>query len=377
MKVILSRKGFDMKHGKIPSPILPDGTLLLLPRPDDAGFLRYDELFYQGTSYLDIIRQLNPSIAEELKDARCFPSPDISPDTYSTPKDWKPTFTQYGPSEGHLSSQKVSVGDIFLFFGWFRQTTYDDQHQLTYVSDAPDLHIICSYLQIGSIIKNKNFILKKYTWNKLVDNFIKTSKHYSVYLPTKKLSYNNKQDGFGQLVFAQNLILTKQGLPYHKWTLPDLFRQQDVTISYHNNYTNGFIPGKDYFQSSNIGQEFVINGTHDLRAWVCRLIYNKAVISSLEEDHNILGQVTHINYPDSDGYIYCRKHNKVMKVDGAACKLCQCFSNLINDHSVECYWTDYLPEPLEFCKVKDPTEEFKRVNWLLEKQFIPKISEGN
>ena len=33
MRVILSRKGFDSQYGGMPSPILPDGTLLSLPIP--------------------------------------------------------------------------------------------------------------------------------------------------------------------------------------------------------------------------------------------------------------------------------------------------------------------------------------------------------
>jgi hypothetical protein len=35
MKVILSRKGFDSASGGMPSPILPDGTLISLPIPCD------------------------------------------------------------------------------------------------------------------------------------------------------------------------------------------------------------------------------------------------------------------------------------------------------------------------------------------------------
>ncbi len=33
MKVVLSRKGFDSANGGIPSPIMPDGTMLSLPIP--------------------------------------------------------------------------------------------------------------------------------------------------------------------------------------------------------------------------------------------------------------------------------------------------------------------------------------------------------
>ena len=31
-----------------------------------------------------------------------------------------PLFGQVGAAQGHLIKQKVSEGDIFLFFGWFR-----------------------------------------------------------------------------------------------------------------------------------------------------------------------------------------------------------------------------------------------------------------
>lgn len=37
MKVVLSRKGMDSAAGGIPSPILPDGTLLSFPIPDGAS----------------------------------------------------------------------------------------------------------------------------------------------------------------------------------------------------------------------------------------------------------------------------------------------------------------------------------------------------
>lgn len=41
MKVILSRKGMDSEAGGIPSPILPDGTLLSLPIPDNTSGQKY------------------------------------------------------------------------------------------------------------------------------------------------------------------------------------------------------------------------------------------------------------------------------------------------------------------------------------------------
>ena len=51
MKIILSRKGFDTTSGGCPSPILPDGTLLSLPIPDEED-IKYSDLQYNGLQRL-------------------------------------------------------------------------------------------------------------------------------------------------------------------------------------------------------------------------------------------------------------------------------------------------------------------------------------
>ena len=65
MKVIISRKGFDSGYGGMPSPILPDGTMLSMPIPSSGDMVKYKDIFHDGESYADIIRQLkstNPVI---------------------------------------------------------------------------------------------------------------------------------------------------------------------------------------------------------------------------------------------------------------------------------------------------------------------------
>lgn len=56
MKIILSRKGFDSSNGGIPSPILPDGTLLSIPIPGKFDNLSFDDLNYNGVSFSNILR---------------------------------------------------------------------------------------------------------------------------------------------------------------------------------------------------------------------------------------------------------------------------------------------------------------------------------
>lgn len=64
MKIILSRKGFDSGYDGMPSTILADRTLLSMPIPlKDA--VRYDELHYGGKSYLEVLRELNPTFKHE------------------------------------------------------------------------------------------------------------------------------------------------------------------------------------------------------------------------------------------------------------------------------------------------------------------------
>ena len=58
-KVILSRKGFDSSNGGIPSPIMPDGTLLSMPIMDTSG-ISFSDIACNGISYADILKQLKP-----------------------------------------------------------------------------------------------------------------------------------------------------------------------------------------------------------------------------------------------------------------------------------------------------------------------------
>ena len=69
MKIILSRKGFDSSNGRIPSPILPDGTLLSLPIPGKFDNLSFDDLNYNGVSFSNILKQLRGKEDKKNQDA--------------------------------------------------------------------------------------------------------------------------------------------------------------------------------------------------------------------------------------------------------------------------------------------------------------------
>ena len=119
MKIILSRKGFDAENGGTASPVMPDGTMLSLPIPCQYD-QSYNSMFYHDKSYADIII--------DLKAKKCLSDcghldPDLRRDTRkSIPSGWVPIFGQADAAESHLENQGVTVGDLFMFFGWFRET---------------------------------------------------------------------------------------------------------------------------------------------------------------------------------------------------------------------------------------------------------------
>jgi hypothetical protein len=160
MKIILSRKGFDSSYGGYPSPMLPNGKLISLPVPDPNDSNNYSDLKLDDKqTYFDLMRKLNPKIKlhgkwhELTKDTKCHLDPDIYTRIIKRRKNWKPCFGQMNAAQTHLSNQEVEENDLFLFFGWFKQTEKDKDGELRFKENAPDLHIIFGYFQIGQILQ--------------------------------------------------------------------------------------------------------------------------------------------------------------------------------------------------------------------------------
>lgn len=272
MKIILSRKGFDSGYGKCPSPILPDGTLLSMPIPGEKGekALCFSDVSYNGVSYDKIWRDISPRSYEKYNDNHgCHLDPDIRSDLRNNPvQGWRPAFGQCSTAAKHLDKQNVHKGDVFLFFGWFKQTEFVDG-KFRYVKNAPDLHIIYGYMQIGDILKEEQ--ISEYTWhphadkhNDYIDN--------RLYIPTEKLIIDGTEydlPGFGVFNYQKKYILTKDGFSRRYWNVPDWFR--NVNITYHSEKSfkeTGFL-------SACRGQEFVISENENNALWLKDLIVSR------------------------------------------------------------------------------------------------------
>jgi hypothetical protein len=149
MKIILSRKGFDSASGGVASPILPDGSLLSLPIPDPSGTVSFGELRPHGVDLAQVVHDL---IGGKVSaGTRAHLDPDLEPSSLPRLDGWRPAFGQCSAAQGHLERFKVGVGDLFLFFGWFRRVEYA-QGRYRYVADSPDLHVLFGWLEIGEVL---------------------------------------------------------------------------------------------------------------------------------------------------------------------------------------------------------------------------------
>jgi hypothetical protein len=163
MKVILSRKGFDSEFGAMPSPIMPDGTLLSFPIPAKIGNVKFSDLIYKGKTYCEIVKELKEKTS--IKDFHnCHLDPDIRRDVMKREKEWNPLFGQSDASQKHLRNMGIKEGDLFLFFGTFREVELM-KGKYQFKKKAPSQHIIFGYLQIGNIYNDTSNLPQEFNYH--------------------------------------------------------------------------------------------------------------------------------------------------------------------------------------------------------------------
>ena len=280
MKIILSRKGFDPAAGGYANPILPDGTLLSLPIPDESSAVCFSDLAYKGKFYYEIMVDLHGSVLKEdgkpahlCEDSGCHLDPDIRMEAIQRISGWKGIFGQIGSAQSHLKNQSVGVDDIFLYFGWFRKTVMIDGQLRFDNNDKHGRHIIYGYLQVGDVIRGDREAMFEpwmaghpHTAGERLDRTGNT-----VYVARDALSFNDKRAGYGVFTYDNRLVLTKQGEARSKWNLPDYFRAAEISYHTKNNWKDG------YFQSAARGQEFVIQENDEIFKWAASCIAENAL----------------------------------------------------------------------------------------------------
>lgn len=271
MKLILSRKGFDAANGGMPSPILPSGKAVSLPIPSANAPLKLKELKVDGYDISKIIADLGKS--ENILEQRVHLDPDIDRRSIDKrPQGWRGAFGQVGAAQSHLAKQNVGKGDIFIFFGWFREIELKNGHW-QFKPDAPDLHVIYGWLLIDEVLPvhgNEQAILSKYKWLEHhphlcgIDNPNNTLYLGQEYLPSEICA---GMPGYGAFDCVKDShILTCRGENNRKrsiWKLPLSFLTSDHTpsLTYHGNRELWEVKDDEWvvLRSVGRGQEFVLD----------------------------------------------------------------------------------------------------------------------
>ena len=269
MKVILSRKGFDSANGGIPSPIMPDGTMLSMPIPIKGEKTGYSDIAWNGINYAKLLQQLAP----EKQYKECHLDPDIRDNRIKHIKGWAPAFGQLGAAQGKLRNTGVAVGDLFLFFGWFRKVVktaagyrYAPKSENDFYA-GNDLQAVFGYLQVGEIITDQEQI-KKYFWHPHSTDLHSCNKNNTLYLPAKKLSFMPALAGCGTLNFRRDRVLTKEGCTRATWNAYPFLMPEHILANVKNSAKGGGL----YY--SGIWQEMVVEESPGLMEWVERILTN-------------------------------------------------------------------------------------------------------
>ena len=137
MKIIFSRKGFDSSVGRVASPILPSGQLCSLPIPaaEDENVPRYRDILFDGQPLGKLLCNLTGDERWPARPAHL--DPDINSASVPRLPGWRGAFGQAGAAERHLQNQHVEVGDIFLFYGWFKPVECSGA-MYRYIPGAPE-----------------------------------------------------------------------------------------------------------------------------------------------------------------------------------------------------------------------------------------------
>lgn len=268
MKIILSRKGFDSSYGGCPSPILPDGRLLSLPIPSNHDKTTFNDF---GDNSIDIGKLISNLTNGRMSiNSNIHLDPVLEQPSSWDYADWLPSLGQTGAAQGHLRKQNIDIGDIFLFFGWFREIEEIDGIW-RYKRDAANVHVLYGWMEIGSIhsiVTDRENSINKYSWVKEHPHFINpnhyTSPQNTLYVSSKKSIYRDGCGGGKFKKYSDDLRLTApDSINRTVWALPEWFYPSEgkKPLTYNTNLQKWSKDGagKAILTSTARGQEFILD----------------------------------------------------------------------------------------------------------------------
>jgi hypothetical protein len=199
-------------------------------------------------------------------------------------------FGQDSQAERHLENQHVGPGDVFLFFGLFRQTISVDG-QLRWAPGAPMLHVLFGYLEIGEVrhLRSREDVVGL-PWAAGHPHVRVWQRPFNtLYIAAPESGLAPRQPGSGLFRFSATTQLSKPGETTSVWQLPAAFAGCAEHLSYHLKASR-WDPQPDgtvILHSVGRGQEFVADAGQDLVDWTRQLIQaDAAAPAGMRELHD-------------------------------------------------------------------------------------------
>jgi Nucleotide modification associated domain 3 len=280
VKLILSRKGFDSANGGCPSPII-DGHLCSLPIPDAGSPTLYGKIAaFNGVRTAQIVEDLTHGRFGRRDGAHL--DPDLRRASIARATGWRPIFGQAAAAQSHLARHDVGCGDLFLFFGCFRRAEQVGG-VFRFVRNAPKLHVIFGWLQVGQVARATTGLLAEIPWANGHPHLAAPDryKNNTLYFASRRLSsVGLAARGAGTFDrIRPELILTNANSNCSVWRLPRWFGPNGrAALSYHSRAARWTeCENSMRLQSVGRGQEFVLDAEQypEARGWV-RSIFRAA-----------------------------------------------------------------------------------------------------
>ncbi len=291
VKIIFSRKGFDSKFGGVASPIFPDGRICSLPVPiyDPRGWnVQYKEIRFRPSNLGGVVTDLTGKRSKRYSgNSRAHVDPDLRAEALARRNGWLPAYGPGDSAQTHLANNGVGVGDVFLFFGWFRRVEEVGGHW-RFIRGEPNIHLLWGWLQVAKIYHDIA------NWGKLPlwayshshvyedDDWRAVENEYrdTLYVARKRLhlpSLRLKLAGGGVFrKYHPSLQLTEPGKSRRNWCLPGWMYPfpNKPPLTRHGRRGCWKKDGRwALLQTVDIGQEFVLDTDHypKANAWLAEL----------------------------------------------------------------------------------------------------------
>ena len=292
-RVVLSRKGSDAAWGGRSSLRVGD-ELISLPIPESASRAQAAGQSGVGVRYGDLPRHarvgalqehlraidagrfvhLDPDLRPELRPEL---RPDLPPRLLARKvragqqvrvgqgrvgQSQERLFGQEGAAERHLRNQEVGPGDLFLFFGWFREATLQNG---VWTRRGAEEHCLWGWLQIAeSHAVSSAAAATGLDWaahHPHVAHWDRYDRHNRLYRARRRLSFAPAVPGAGVFRWHPELTLTQRctaGATRSQWCLPGFIRRTGLTYNQVDGPRCPAARGRVHLSSAPIGQEFVL-----------------------------------------------------------------------------------------------------------------------